>query len=892
MMTLVIHVNIKIDGLMSSSPSGFQRFFNKLGMNKLESFGYLALDVGSMGRSSVIVLKLAFIHRKQPYGFIIRIHPNLKEAETEKNNVDKLNINAPDCFANCMEQKEFAGQYLVIYQDVRVNMVATSINELSESLLQRLSFQNEFTVFAHNFQKLIKDVTYSFEKIADSKTISHDEYYDDILSQLPPELVINQAHLYQSDDLIFKSQISISDEIKKNEIIDIHQLIHRLSEKNTATQWFKLNEIWFDENQSILTGDNKEIAYLPFTIEENSKIVYLWIAINKNELKDIESKLETTLDATRSCQLIFLAEDITFTAQLKKMGFDTQSCLATLDFQALCEKHYSEKHYSQLHLDMRHNDLHCGNVLTSGNSFKIIDVGDMKADLIASDIARLEVSLWFEISKRLSEFSEQVAKTVIENLMIDDVSNTNSLSISTRFSDFLRHLRKGFEVGVQPEKTEIVLAYVIQILLYQRYSLLDGIKIPPAFNVFARYWIRQFRYNIDFAELPAEVREVVHHLESLVDRELVTWDIVRKAYNDSIPKLHESPNFSQDEEQNCFKAIYSIASLLQRENNSPLVKFSCYIAEALADANERKSLNNLIAKHFTYSCPSQDSEPEQVSSCDLWVVVSTDRANPNSYSVTIELDKKKLLETEFIEAEEFRTTILRDKLKEAYSELMSHLYEKELCEEQVWIHFLLPTPLLSEAVDQYQIGDEWEKLGEEFKVVVSAWDRMRSKKPLLRTKTCWQKYQDKMMHEIQCTHSLDSKDWSETNVPAILIKKDATPNQILADVKKSKPALAILEFSPESISEKKIDHLNALLKAGVPAILWMRNVKSEDEPLENVIKNIICDKQLLFNDLPKYIYEERNAALRMGESPHIGKHLTLLWDISVLRMGKQDYFPH
>ena len=218
MMTLVIHVNIKIDGLMSSSPSGFQRFFNKLGMNKLESFGYLALDVGSMGRSSVIVLKLAFIHRKQPYGFIIRIHPNLKEAETEKNNVDKLNINAPDCFANCMEQKEFAGQYLVIYQDVRVNIVATSVNELSESLFQRLSSQNEFTVFAHNFQKLIKDVTYSFEKIADSKTISHDEYYDEILSQLPPELVINQAHLYQSDDLIFKSQISIPDEIKKNEI--------------------------------------------------------------------------------------------------------------------------------------------------------------------------------------------------------------------------------------------------------------------------------------------------------------------------------------------------------------------------------------------------------------------------------------------------------------------------------------------------------------------------------------------------------------------------------------------------------------------------------------------------------------------------------------------------
>jgi len=91
------------------------------------------------GRSSVIVLKLAFIHRKQPYGFIIRIHSTLKEAEKEKNNADKLDINSIDCFAHCMGKKDFAGKYLVIYQDVGVNMVTQLIDELSESLFQRLS---------------------------------------------------------------------------------------------------------------------------------------------------------------------------------------------------------------------------------------------------------------------------------------------------------------------------------------------------------------------------------------------------------------------------------------------------------------------------------------------------------------------------------------------------------------------------------------------------------------------------------------------------------------------------------------------------------------------------------------------------------------------------------
>ena len=98
----------------------------------------IALSLLRGGRSSVIVLKLAFIHKKQSYGFIIRVHSIFKEAETEKNNVDKLNINSPDCFANCMGQKELAGQYIVIYQDVGVNMVTKSIDELSESLLQQI----------------------------------------------------------------------------------------------------------------------------------------------------------------------------------------------------------------------------------------------------------------------------------------------------------------------------------------------------------------------------------------------------------------------------------------------------------------------------------------------------------------------------------------------------------------------------------------------------------------------------------------------------------------------------------------------------------------------------------------------------------------------------------
>jgi len=451
----------------------------------------MTLSLLKGGRSSAIVLKLAFVSQSQrSYGFIIRIHSTLKEAKKEKNNADRLDMNSRDCFANCMGQAHLAGQYLVIYQDVAVNLATESIEELCENLLKRLSFNNhEITFFAHAFQKLVKDVTERFEEIEEGSNTNCCQYCEDILPQLPPDLVINKVCLEQSGHLIFKYQHAIFHESEPVEVIALDQLLPKLSEKNNPIQWFRLNNIWFDGKQGILTGDSK-MAYLPFTVEENTKTLSIWIAIDEDKTEDIKSKL----NINRSYELTFLAEAVTFSTQLEKMGFDTQSCLSTADFQALCKKRYS-----LLRLDMRHNDLHCGNVLTSGDSFKVIDVGDMKQDLIANDMARLEVSLWFEISKCLSEkFSKEDAETILQNLDLGKEPNDKSPPHVFILSLILQKLKQGFEKGVghSPEKNEIVLAYVIQILLYQRYCLLDGIEnIPTAFNVFCAYWINQFRHQ-------------------------------------------------------------------------------------------------------------------------------------------------------------------------------------------------------------------------------------------------------------------------------------------------------------------------------------------------------------------------------------------------------------
>jgi len=173
------------------------------------------------------------------------------------------------------------------------------------------------------------------------------------LSQLPPDLVVSHPFLYDSS-----GNVLVESQKESLETAKLISLTDFLSSKRNDN-WLKFQEkLWLEG--SVIMGESKT-AYLPFFVKNDTQRVRIWVEIDKNKVEGIESKL----DMSEGYELTFFAKEMTFTAQLEKMGFDTQSCLATIDFQTLCEKHYS-----QLHLDMRHNDLHCGNVLTSGDSFK------------------------------------------------------------------------------------------------------------------------------------------------------------------------------------------------------------------------------------------------------------------------------------------------------------------------------------------------------------------------------------------------------------------------------------------------------------------------------------------------------------------------------------------
>jgi hypothetical protein len=211
--------------------------------------------------------------------------------------------------------------------------------------------------------------------------------------------------------------------------------------------------------------------------------------------------------------------------------------------------------------------------------------------------------------------------------------------------------------------------------------------------------------------------------------------------------------------------------------------------------------------------------------------------------------------------------------------------------------------LLSEAVDQYELEGALDTWGTKFKVIVSSWERRQSPKFSVSLKTCWAQYKNRLTNQIQCTDNIKSCQRRENYVPTFIVKKSDKPRRVLSNTKDSKVGVAILQFPPKK-TEEPTDYLNVLFQAGVPIVLWTREIKSPITTAENgqVTSCILCEStvhdfqksptttenrqitscilcQKTIHDFQDYIYEKRNDALDDEEnSLHIGNHLVLLWD--------------
>ncbi len=164
--------------------------------------------------------------------------------------------------------------------------------------------------------------------------------------------------------------------------------------------------------------------------------------------------------------------------------------LSPEEFKELCLS-VREAHFSR-----RHFDLHCGNVLSTLQHVKIIDLGGMEDDLLAGDLARLEVSLWYELARSGPQsIGGEEAAAVLRALEAGEAGLGTLAGRDLNLARILYGLRLGFLKGQRLDLTprEIALAYVSQVLLFQRYYLQDDEPVPESFASVARHWVDHLR---------------------------------------------------------------------------------------------------------------------------------------------------------------------------------------------------------------------------------------------------------------------------------------------------------------------------------------------------------------------------------------------------------------
>ena len=95
---------------------------------------------------------------------------------------------------------------------------------------------------------------------------------------------------------------------------------------------------------------------------------------------------------------------------------------------------------------------------------------------------------------------------------------------------------------------------------------------------------------------------------------------------------------------------------------------------------------------------------------------------------------------------------------------------------------------------------------------------------------------------------------------------------------KNRPSCCICLLAskpPPNADNPQNDLYFTLLRAGVPAALWLREPPPADDLSEELSKFV---RNRLFGEFPRDVFLERKDAEQAGVPWHRGRHLTLLWD--------------
>lgn len=181
------------------------------------------------------------------------------------------------------------------------------------------------------------------------------------------------------------------------------------------------------------------------------------------------------------------------------------------------------------------------------------------------------------------------------------------------------------------------------------------------------------------------------------------------------------------------------------------------------------------------------------------------------------------------------------------------------------VEFLLPFPLLSEPVDQWEIEKSGAAhvVGIDHVVVVRIWDRVSNQHLLNRSMSYWQEKSSRLNSDGAGVWWVDPDD-----------SKYIT-TRLYADLALGgEPCLGLLQ-PPQLPPVPGKDAVSIGIRAGVPAMIWCREASISQSFVSSLREHLARHR---VPELPGLILQLRRESAR-NDDP-VGANITLVWDLS------------
>jgi hypothetical protein len=226
--------------------------------------------------------------------------------------------------------------------------------------------------------------------------------------------------------------------------------------------------------------------------------------------------------------------------------------------------------------------------------------------------------------------------------------------------------------------------------------------------------------------------------------------------------------------------------------------------------------------------------------------------------------------------------VAREDLPACLDALLAELPRFDAATDRTWVELLVPRELLCADVDQWRVGLDFIggiPIGVEHRLMVRSLERSSRSRAVQALQDRWRAVRRRL--EARCRLADAGRaDEGEEGLVLWIERDDCGGTPLYAALKDAKGLVAAVLGCPPQPDPRdpSRDVLNTLLQAGFAVIVWARRPPDGGAAVVREELSTLLDVEP-FRRLPDRVWDLRKrAACCKADDPHLGRHLSLLWD--------------